>query len=1124
MNSRQPISYLPICYNPFINCIFNNPQYNKSPFKNIIEQLKADHTQFTLLIPPAYILNEYYDPSTSNTLLKYLCYHSEDFLKSHIIKTAHPISSTITPISKEQSVIYNTVNNKQILIKNRTIYTGKGFKRSLKLRIASIQYFNSFCDYLPKGSKFMIIYIESSLIGGVPPLKVLPPPKSDEVKQITQDTVTFEKLLRSFPLLSKAVSDKFLRLFHHNNYQFRNLRYNTRKKLVHIKIEFQKVLEEAFKIISDSVKIENPNSEQTYNLLNHILKTFPGIDLSKLVHEYVEINLYDVLWSQLIFQFNCPNDDYDLEATKILTKEKYEQLSCLSLTQLDLPIDEPWQINELQERVSLAIQEFKKLSDSSIIDSRMKTGIIYNTFKLLTQGRADIVISADTLIGLLIMVVIHSKINNLEAHLYYIKNFNVDDHTKDGHFNYIISNLDAVLYHFSSENSDLVEKSEKNYVLWNAIHKLDIKFIEEFDIPNKELPDNHFIKSKNINGENCLMFAINVESYEIFKYFIDNDQWFSIDEILFERNIITNYTLVMNALTLEAKDILHDLVDLILNTATKEEHLIYFNSVDSTGRSVGHYLFHDYTLIAKIGDLINWELKDNNGHTPLVSLCRCYDHPEYIEIVKAGFNAVYKSGLDSEKHVDKQGNTLLHILLKGITESEILEQELVDINQTNSKYLTPLDHYIKYNRMENLRTILKDERLDFLYEDSKNFYNVFDYLNFSALKSSKTKDHRKIENLIMDYYLTNYFPKVDNYLFVLNGKYNQNNKEWVISFRGYEYTELPVSKLKQILYLTKLKYQLTTFPSEDMVFKNFNVNNLTTPIFSKFRVNRFIDILNLIFQSLAFQNNIDRQQFYKSILIKETLSTLEQKQLISETIENQKIAADFKLNEIDQFLYFLEFSLNDLNGYMGQIRKLSKLSCAGEIKQIDHRNVQNIVISKFRNEFTIPEFHNQKGSIKVLYEYINWIALTGDELLENIYKLFTDIKNWKSNFQTITSINKELQELEPEDTKITKTNSSLSINPLPETEFDDESGLFSFKKSKKTRYKNLINEKSNCVDQIKKLNIEIKYQHEIIAAEISNYFKFRNDFLKFGIKQFAKQELKSLKQRNLELKNYLLRY
>ena len=1187
-NNHKSASHLPILYNPFLNCLFNNPQYFKAPFKSIIDELKSDHTHYTILVPPAHVLHEYYDPTTENsntkTLLRELCYNNEDFIKSHIISTAAPVSSTITPISKEQLVIYNTLNNKQVLIKNRMVYTGRGFRRSLKLKIASILYFSSFCDYFPKGSKFMIIYIESTLFGGIPPRKQLPslpvPQDLNSSKPDILDSITFEKLLRSFPLLSNAVSDKFYRLFHHNNHQFKGLRYNHRKKLIHIKLEFLKILEEAFKIILDSVNVENPNSEQTYNLINHIISMYPGIDLNKLVHEYVELNLYDVVWAQLIFQFNCPNDDkesYDPDATKILTNEMYEKLSCLSLTQLDLPVDKPWQMNDLYERVSLAVQEFEKLSDSSITNLNSKTRVINNTLQILAQGKhylnqkvknSSMVISADTLIGLLIMVVVHSKVANLEAHIYYIKHFNSTDHSNDGQFNYTISNLEAVLFHFSQKEYDvvdLIENSKKNYDLWNAIKNQDLQVVQSIvdsvsdEFPVSELPENHFFKSKNINGEGCLLFAIRAKNFEVYNLLINlNFNWISIDDILFEKNVTTNQNLLMCALIEETHyQIMDDLVDIILENATPEEQYIYFNQTDLSGRSVGHYLFHNYKLIVKIGYLIDWELKDNNFHTPLFSLCRCYDHAEYIDIITSGFDCVYKKygvdGVDFDRHVDKSGNTLLHVLLKGIPETRILSnaENLINVNQLNLRCLSPLMLYVKYNRLENLKYLLEDLRLDFLYEDFKNHYNVFDYLSFLALKSIRTESFQQMEKMIFQFCLHNYFPQhSEENVVALNAKYDVNKKDWLIFFKNSDgfCNYKSIHGIRQILYLTKLKHPLSCFPDEDAIWRNFSVGASTTPMFHKVRINRLIENFNRLFQSLVYLESIDRSKFYKTFLSEysKAVLVLEEKQKISESLELQKQKlgdVTFKLNQIQEIEFFLEFSLSDLKKYTSLFNKLAKLVCIGDIKQVDNNNALDIMIVRLDDKVIFsdlsipPEVNDQYGTFGKLSDYLYWIQIFGDELSKNISKLLLDIKSWKEIYYAICHMNLELKQMEPRhdsgesgqdgspngESYTSRSNSLLSIPQTPEEEIEEDHGFLSnfVGTSKKTKYKKLVVDKSEAVKNIMKLNMEIKWAHETIASEISNFLKFRTEFLRFGVKRYINEEIKNSKQRKIELSKVL---
>ncbi|KAI3403664.2 hypothetical protein KGF56_003591 [Candida oxycetoniae] len=1081
-SSSSSSSHLPVLYNPLLNCIFNNPNHTKSPFKNVIEELKLKHNQYTIVVPSAHILNEFHDPatdnSTSKTLLRDLCYNNEEFIKAHLIKTGTPVSSTITPISKEQSVIYNTMNNKQVLIKNRMIYTGKGFKRSLKLKIASISYFKSFCDYFPKGCQFMIIYIESSLIGGLPPpppIRRISPPlpesngsiRSNTSSSHDLDSITFEKLLRGFPLLSKAVSDKFYQLFHHNNYQFHQLRMHSRKKLKNIKIEFQKILDEAFNIISDSVKEENPNSEQTYNLINHIVSMYPGIDLNKLVHEYVELNLYDVLWSQLIFQYNYPNDDkesYDPEAIKNLTASDYDKLSCLSLNQLDVPVSEPWHMNELHERIYLAVQEFKKLSDSSVLNSTSKTAVVYKTIEILSQSTksSKLIIDADTLMALLIMTVAHSRVDNLEAHIYYIKNFSSSDRANDGQFNYIMSNLDAVLCHLSDRKTvngfvQLAQSSQLNYDLWSTIFDEDVdksrKIIESVQekYTDKELPESHYLRSKNISCESALNFAIKAKNFKVYDLLMNSDpQWFSIDDILFDMNVMNNQNLLMYGLIEETDErIVDDLINIITNNATVAEQIAYYNMRDKYGRAVGHYLFHNHKLISKIGHLIDWELKDNNSHTPLFSLCRCYDHPNYTEIVKTGFDVVYakygKKGIDFDKHVDKSGNSLLHVILKGIPETRILSntENLININILNLKNLTPLMLYVKYNRLENLQNILLDDRLEFMYEENKTCYNVFDYLSFSMAKSLNSEKLKSIENLLVDYYLTNYFPSPNAtgsgsgsgsgtgnaadgaLLFAQNGKYDSNSRDWLIQFKNSKGNVgvKSVTLLKQLMYLNKLKRPFSTFLENDIFWRNYSTNYSTSPMFHKFRVNKLINRFNIMLQSIVFQENIDGKSFFKAFISGDGMDTsiLESKQKIMARFESEKESlgvVKLKRNHIQEMEFFLNFTQDEIKKWAQVVGKMTKLVLIGEQKQLDLKNVEDVTHSRlnekafFSKNFDISEYTPQSGSFGHFGDYMLWIEQVGFELLKNINKISTDVNLWKELYHNICHVNQELKSME----------------------------------------------------------------------------------------------------------------
>ena len=99
----------------------------------------------------------------------------------------------------------------------------------------------------------------------------------------------------------------------------------------------------------------------------------------------------------------------------------------------------------------------------------------------------------------------------------------------------------------------------------------------------------------------------------------------------------------------------------------------------------------------------NWEHKDINGHTPLFAVFRSYDAVNYDEIVTKVLDQVVKWYANNNKpfnfkiHEDPKGNTLLHVMKSGI--ESLLKLPDVNVNKPDSKGLTPLMIYSRYNRI-----------------------------------------------------------------------------------------------------------------------------------------------------------------------------------------------------------------------------------------------------------------------------------------------------------------------------------------------------------------------------------------------------------------------------------------
>lgn len=1194
--------HLPLLYNPLLNAIFNNPHHAKAAIRSTIAELSNNHNDYTILVPPAQLLREGFE--LGGHKLEDLCYENDAFLKSHIIKTSSPFSTTMAPVTKVQLIIYNTMNGKQVLVKNGMVFTGKGFKKSIRANILSTDYFTTFCEYFPKGSKVMLLYIDDSLYGHKLPEKdVQTASPQPELKKDPrpQRTVTFEELLRNFPLLSKAMSDHFYMLFHHNNRKFERLRVRSGVSLKETKALFMAMVEEAFSIVQKTISAETADGERISRLLHNVTSQNSTIDLNHLVHEYVELNMYDKVWVQIVSQFEkaAKGDTGGDLPEMVLSPAVYKDLSCLSLNQLDIPVDEPWHMNVLHARVAAAIAEFSKLNDPGVTNRRQKIDLLKKTVDILSDGTSDkekhdvshLVVDADTLIGLLIMVVVHSKVPYLDAHIYYIRNFGVDslltgnadpEKSSAGYLNYVLSNIDAVIFHLSGQGLDnnplnhlqeMSTASAQNYNLWYAIQNENIKNLERMmDLVREQygdgpLPKDHFLRSRNIHGESCLTFALRTKNSKVFKTVLDKTlPWTLVEDLLFDKNTSTDQTLMMIALVEENSESANYLLDALFESSNEEEKILYLNLRDNNGRTIGHYLSHDLDILAKIGLLIDWHVKDNNSHTPLFSICRHYDHPRYIELIKRAFGCVftkYEKPIALDQHTDKYGNTFLHILAKGLSESGILDPELalLNVNQPNDRLLTPLAVYVRYGRTDNLRYLMKNKLFDFSIEDQQNFYNLLDYYSFSAAKAKNgsNKSFKEIERLIVDkYFETNFSYNNDIETGVLNARYDGSASDWIINMVFYtDEAEpsittkyIPIDRVRQFTKLQKLAFPQGFGLDVNSLWINHPSDKPTIPACSKYRSNRLLELLTMYFLAMHFHSQSSKTKFKRNLALccdDNGNSTLEMIKDINNAQEEAKARngiVKFSPQKVQEIEYFLEYSQSDLRSFHLEVRKLNQLLTVAGMKQSDVRNVSDIFLRRLDQGKSVlldrREFRLLDSSYMKLQAYANWLELSVEQLLQNCKKLQEKLRWWKQIYQGIKDINAELHRFEEQFPKqpqngdareenesgiFTNTmarRSTTLLDKVPE-DISENSSFFNFGiiDSKKSRYKKLLLAKAEEVKKVMNLNADIKIDHELIAAEISQFMSFRSGFFSLGIKHFCEYHLLLLRTRNQELERLL---
>lgn len=222
-------------------------------------------------------------------------------------------------------------------------------------------------------------------------------------------------------------------------------------------------------------------------------------------------------------------------------------------------------------------------------------------------------------------------------------------------------------------------------------------------------------QTEDLLGESVLMMAVNNRRPEALRYLLSLEEYYSVPTVLADANN-EGTTLFSAAVQLGNKDIIDILLE-TMNRVDEQTRISYLTRQDIRGRSAGHFLFNAHWLIPHIGRLIPWTQKDKNGQTSLFAMCRSYDHNDYSEMVEMGLIAATAAQGDDQPlhvddHVDSKGNTLLHIVNGPHIALRILLRSDANVNATNDKKFTPLMVASKYGRLDMVRVLFGDPRVD----------------------------------------------------------------------------------------------------------------------------------------------------------------------------------------------------------------------------------------------------------------------------------------------------------------------------------------------------------------------------------------------------------------------------
>jgi hypothetical protein len=252
-------------------------------------------------------------------------------------------------------------------------------------------------------------------------------------------------------------------------------------------------------------------------------------------------------------------------------------------------------------------------------------------------------------------------------------------------------------------------------------------------------------QTQDSSGESVLMMATQHKQPESLKYLISLGNYYPL-HFVFEDTNIEGTTILSAAVQLGHTELIEIILDFIFRAEMDSIIVSYLERQDIRGRSVAHYLFNTPSLIPRLGKLLPWTQKDRNGQTPLFALCRSYDHGNYRDMVGAALKAATTAQGDGQPlhlddHVDAKGNTLLHIVNDSQIALRILFHCDSDVNATNDKKFTPLMVASKYGRIEMVRSLFTDPRVDL---------NAKELRGLTAVELAKDDEVRnRIDDLVL---------------------------------------------------------------------------------------------------------------------------------------------------------------------------------------------------------------------------------------------------------------------------------------------------------------------------------------------------------------------------------------
>ncbi|CAI6571509.1 AKR_HP2_G0038650.mRNA.1.CDS.1 [Saccharomyces cerevisiae] len=491
-------------------------------------------------------------------------------------------------------------------------------------------------------------------------------------------------------------------------------------------------------------------------------------------------------------------------------------------------------------------------------------------------------------------------------------------------------------------------------------------------------------------------------------------------------------------------------------------------------------------ILKSIGNYIDWKRKNSSGQTPLFSIFRSYDQPNYEEMVKTAFDIAntwyrkHNSLFDYLDHTDNKGNSLLHVLKTNIP--ILLQLTKLDINEENYKGLTPLMVYVKYKRLSNIDAITKDRRLILEKVQNSTFFTCFDY----------AKDHSVLSKIGERGVKDSLF----GLIYFHSLRYHNLNATTNITSvsnaeKPFATTVINMKTIQGLLRSILKDNPFTFLPLNTYIDEISHLNRSDLTIIGKTDVTSLLHQLTNCFNVLLFLKKIPENLFTDeaSILYWMRINTSKRNQKPSGK-ENPKTMEPEEINMIQSFL---RFNFDEISSFKASLNILRKVLIFINLKSDDFEDAY-----KGLNEMGRKLINSEASSAfrGIITNHNMFSELSLAELLENVrfleqctiqlssfvqIILFEKIPNWWKHYGEFLALHKSYRKAFPNMVKPKSASDTSSRAPL---------GGFIETKREQSEQRLAVQIKASS-KMLKELGSEIFVAHERLAEELSNYMEFR---------------------------------